>query len=156
MAIPKAFHKSDEVVKRLQKENSHEQHRARAQPELKKGIENWVQTGETQTKRRIVMTADTPRSYIVSTSEGIARRNCQHLTVVPGTQQGGQLEDDNEKVATEENNREDDINPNESNNNFKRADDEENYQQLTQPIPSPIATRTRSRTGVVVRPPDRL
>lgn len=152
----KAFHKSDELAKRIQKNNYDKRHRARAQPELKKGTEVWVRTGDTQTKGRIIMTADTPRSYIVSTSEGITRKNHQHLTVVPGTQQGGQLEDDNETVAIEENNREDDINRNEGNNNFERADDEENYQQLTQPNPSPIATRTRSRTGIVVRPPDRL
>lgn len=57
-----------------------------------------------------------------------------------------------------ENSMNDDVNSNnEGNNDSERVGDEENYQQLIQPErSSPIATRTRSRTGIVIRPPDRL
>eukprot|EP00731_Ephydatia_muelleri_P020672 Em0013g399a len=73
----------------------------------------WVRTGDKQTRGRIVATADTPRSYIVSTSGGIVRRNRQHLITVPGTQQDGHSEDkSNETLLTEEeNSMNDDVNP---------------------------------------------
>ena len=99
--------------------------------------------------------------------------------MVPGIQQGGHLEDNsNETVVTEENSMNDDVNPsnsnetvvtednsmnddvnhsNRGNNESETVDDEENYQQLIQPErSSPIGTRTRTRTGIVIRPPDRL
>ena len=108
---------------------------------------NW----DRQTRGRVVATAGTPRSYIVSTSGGIVCRNRQHLIMVPGIQQGGHLEDNsNETLVTEENSMNDDVNPSdEGNNDSESGDDEENYQQCIQPERSrPIATRTR--TGIVI------
>ena len=50
------------------------------------------------------------------------------------------------------------INPsNEGNEEPENVDDEENYQRHIQPEgSSPIAMRTSSRTGIAIRPPDRL
>ena len=50
------------------------------------------------------------------------------------------------------------INPsNEGNEEPENVDDEENYQRHIQPrVSSPIAMHTRSRTGIAIRPPDRL
>eukprot|EP00731_Ephydatia_muelleri_P016083 Em0009g507a len=156
----KAFYKSDELAKRTQKDNYDKRHGARAQSELNNETEVWVRTGDKQTRGRIVATADTPRSYIVSTSGGIVRRNRQHLITVPGTQQDGHSEDkSNETLLTEEeNSMNDDVNPsNEENEESENVDDEENYQRHIQPErSSPIAMRTRSRTGIAMRPPDRL
>eukprot|EP00731_Ephydatia_muelleri_P028828 Em0020g472a len=156
----KAFYKSDELAKRTQKDNYDKRHGARAQSELNNETEVWVRTGDKQTRGRIVATADTPRSYIVSTSGGIVRRNRQHLITVPGTQQDGHSEDkSNETLLTEEeNSMNDDVNPsNEENEESENVDDEENYQRHIQPErSSPIAMRTRSRTGIAIRPPDRL
>ena len=80
--------------------------------------------------------------------------------MVPGTQQDRHLEDNsNETLLTEEeNSMNNGINPsNEGNEEPENVDDEENYQRHIQPeVSSPIAMCTRSRTGIAIRPPDRL
>ena len=114
-----------------------------------------------------------PRSYIVSTSEASFAEIANTLScMVPGTQQGGQSEDkSNEAHVTDETNSNnnfnpneeggdasmnDDINPSDEGYDESEGNDEENYQLCIQPeSSSPIAAHTRSKTGTVIRPPDR-
>ena len=154
----KAFYKSDEMAKRTQKDNYDKRHGAQIQSELKQrfGLERVTNRQEERLLQQL--TPQDPTN--VSTSGGIIRRNRQHLIMVPGTEQDRHLEDNsNETLLTEEENSMNNcINPsNEGNEELKNVDDEENYQRHIQPEgSSPIAMRTRSRTGIAIRPPDRL
>ena len=73
------FQQKDKEYKGKQKENYDLQHRARSADILPKDLLVWVRTGNTQVPGRVISTATTPRSYVVSTPTRIIRRNRQHL-----------------------------------------------------------------------------
>ena len=73
------FQQKDKGYKEKQKENYDLQHRTRSADVLPENSPDWVRTENTQVPGRVISTATTPRSYVVSTLTGIIRRNQQHL-----------------------------------------------------------------------------
>ena len=73
------FQQKDKEYKEKQKEIYDLQHHARSADILPKDSPVWVRTENTQVPGRVISTATTPRSYAVTTSSGIIRRNRQHL-----------------------------------------------------------------------------
>ena len=96
--------------------------------------------------------AATPRSYIVATSEGQLRRNCHTVPTDEKTEGTGnhQHEEGKHDVQPPAESSNDTELPSEDGNDM----DDSNYQRPTQPA-SPIASRTRIKTGTSIRPPDR-
>ena len=88
----------------------------------------WVRTGNTQVPGRVIFTATTPRSYVVSTPTGIIRRNRQHL---------------NPRLNTTD-----------SNSNIDIDLSQDTPSINSQPERDKIMTRTQ--TGTQIRAPDRL
>ena len=109
------FREKDEVYKLKQKQNYDRRHRTRNVDVLPSDTSVWVRTENVQQPGTVVSAADTPRSYVVSTTSGQVRRNRYHLNL--------------------------------------RHDTPTIYTDDTQER-SPVMTR--SRTGVELRPPDRL
>ena len=106
----------------------------RKRSEIPIGTEVWVSSGGNDRLRgKVASSADTPRSYIVETPSGEVRRTRGHLVPVPKEIHVGQKPTlvDQEEPA---------------------VDGRSNY-----PTPSsPIASRTRLKTGVSICPPQRL
>ena len=73
------FNRKIKNIKKSTKENYDLQHRTRSADVLPENSPDWVRTGNTQVPGRVISTATTPRSYVVSTLTGIIRRNRQHL-----------------------------------------------------------------------------
>lgn len=74
------FRRKDEEYKRKQKENYDEHHRTRSLDPLQTKSTVWIRTDNTLTPGTVTATANTLRSYLISTPTGQLRRNHSHLT----------------------------------------------------------------------------
>ena len=149
------FRSYDQWLKQQQKTNYDLRHRVRSLSPLKPDTDVWVKRGDKQTKGTVVTAAATPRSYIVATPEGQLRRNRQHLTTVPTDQKtegtgNDQHDEGTHDVQPPADSSDDTELPSEDGNDI----DDSNYQRHIQSA-SPIASRTRIKTGTSIRPPDR-
>ena len=95
-------------------------------PDLPEDTNVWVSTRNTKTTGTVLEKADTPRSYVVETPTGSLRRNRRHLSVQPESEENVSAHAATPSTTT--------ANP-----------------ELQH---SPIMTR--SRTGTVLHPPERL
>ena len=114
--------------------NYDESHRVQSRSEIPIGTDVWVSSGGNDHIRgKVTSSANTPRSYIVETPSGEVRRTQEHLVPVPEETHVGQK---SIVVSQEE----------------PAVDERSNYSTPS----SPIASRTRLKTGVSIRPPQRL
>jgi len=120
------FQQKDKDFKRKQKENYDRHHRVRSTDTLPDNTTVWVRTGNSQTPGRVISNAGTPRSYVVSTPNGLVRRNRQHL---------------NHRLSS-------------ANDNAIDTPDDSTTSPTTEPSRDRIMTRTQ--TGTDIRPPNRL
>ncbi|XP_060083508.1 uncharacterized protein K02A2.6-like [Ylistrum balloti] len=127
------FRKRDTSEKQIQKRNYDKRHRAHAQQELKPGDNVWVKG--TKVPGEVKSNHPTPRSYIVKTRQGEIRRNRRFLvkTHSPITIELMESAHDEESPTTDYGSHE------------LPRDDASDY---------PAVTRTRS--GRISKPPDRL
>ena len=123
-----AFRKKNAMLKQKQKSNYDRSHRTLSQHPLDAGTAVWIQTGDASTPVRVITTANTTRSYLVSTQSGVLRRNRHHRTVRPEDPQDIDGDISGSDPATEP--------------------------TVSMPVCQQIMTR--SRTGTEIRPPDRL
>ena len=124
-----AFREKDAILKQKQKSNydrSHPPYPISAP--LDAGTAVWIRTGDTSTPGRVITTANTPRSYLVSTQSGVLRRNRHHLTYRPEDPQdfNGDIFGTNPTTET------------------------------TVSMPGRQQIMNHSRTGTEIRPPERL
>ncbi len=91
--------------------------------------EVWITTEDPPIQGRVIGPAGPPRSYIVETPTGQMHRNREHLNVIPESVLGQEHQNDSDETPVVE------LPP---------------QAQLTPKI------MTRSRTGTIIRPPDRL
>ena len=128
------FRGKHEQYKDKQNCNYDVSHRVQSRSEIPIGTEVWVSSGGNDRLRgKVTSSADTPRSHIVETPSGEVRRTRGHLDPVPEEIHVGQKPT---VVGQEE----------------PAVDGRSNY-----PTPSsPIASRTRLKTGVSICPPQRL
>ena len=114
--------------------NYDESHRVQSRSEIPIGTDVWVSSGGNDRIRgKVTSSANTPRSYIVETPSGEVRRTREHLVPVPEETHVGQK---STVVSQEE----------------PAVDERSNYSTPS----SPIVSRTRLKTGVSIRPPQRL
>ena len=73
------FQRKENAFKEKQKKNYDRRHGVKPADVLPDDSPVWVTTGNNQIPGRVVSNAATPRSYLVSTSSGLVRRNRQHL-----------------------------------------------------------------------------
>ena len=92
----------------------------------------WITTGQSTTSGQVRSQADAPRSYIVNTPQGPIRRNRCHLRVVPNSSSTNTVQPDSTNPVVT-------VNP-----------------DTQQPSGNSSRPVTRSMTGTVTRPPDRL
>ena len=123
-----AFREKDAILKQKQKSNYDRSHCTQSQHPLNAGTAVWIRTGDTSTPGRVITTANTPRSYLVSTQSGVLRRNRHHLTYRPEDPQdfNGDISGTNQTTET------------------------------TVSMPGRQQIMTRSRTGTKIRPPETL
>ena len=79
----KGFEQKDMQLKLQKKKNYDCCHCVCPLPPLSEDTPVWVNTHDRQIPGRIITSAATPRSYIVDTSTGHVRRNCQHIVPDP-------------------------------------------------------------------------
>lgn len=77
------FRHDDSKFKSQQSHNYNRRHRVRTLPELPAETEVWVRSGNAQSSGRILTSASTPRSYLVSTPGTTLRRNRSHVIPKP-------------------------------------------------------------------------
>ena len=122
------FQQKDKEYKEKQKENYDLQHRTRSADVLPENSPVWVRTENTLVPGRVISTATTPRSYVVSTPTGIIRRNRQHL---------------NPRLNTTDSNSDIDVDLSQDSPSINSQ-------------PERDETMTRTQTGTQIRAPDRL
>lgn len=126
------FRKQDAEYKAKQKTNYDRRHRTRPLPLIPDSSEVWITSNsDGPVPGRVSGQLDMPRSYDVSTQSGVVRRNRRHLNVVPG----------DTRASTPGNN-----------GDVSNASDPVS----PSPVTPPRQIMTRSRTGTIIRPPDRL
>ena len=113
-------------IKRSKSQLYNDRHRVCPLAPIPEDNNVWITTGQTTIPGRISHQADTPRSYVVETSQGQLRRNRCHLRVIA------------EDSTVPENN----------------AAPEGNT--VAQQISNSFRPVTRSMTGTAIQPPDRL
>ena len=74
------FRMKDEEYKKKQKESYDEHHRVRSLDPLPNNSTIWIRTNNTLTPGIVTATANTPRSYMISTPVVQLRRNRSHLS----------------------------------------------------------------------------
>ena len=120
------FREKDAELKTKEKQQYDRRHRVRPQDPLPDNQEVWVRTGDRQVPGRILRNAGPPRSYIVETPSGQVRRNRAHLTL----------------------NRD-------GNDNDDSLQEAQRGATTSNDLDCP-SRNTRSRTGTVIAPPNRL
>ena len=123
----KEFQRANETFKQRQKTEYDRRHRVRNLPEIPDNTDVWVRPDGSPIAGRTITSANTPRSYIVQTPTGETRRNRSQLNIQPPTTA------DTPFTA-----------------NVPQPDHGANEQQLRSPV------MTRSRTGTLIAPPNRL
>ena len=127
------FKKMDKEFKGKQKRNYDRHHQVKTLPHIPENTSVWVTTEGKRIPGQVVTRTEEPRSYLVETPGGVLRRNRHHLNPVP----------------------EDCSNPDSEPLHTRDQDNSATDQgQLQQSPPHVIMTRTC--TGTVIRPPDRL
>ena len=125
------FKRLNRDYKDKQKIDFDRRHGARDLPPVPIDTEVWISTDNGPIPGRIQSPATTPRSYVVSTPSGEVRRNRGQLRVVPSSNHPRENYQSNQQSQT----------PGEN-------------EHSQSPVQHQIVTR--SRTGVELRPPDRL
>ncbi len=120
------FREMDQEFKKKQKQQYDSRHNAKTVPQIPVGTEVWTTTEGRRISGEVVGHTEQPRSYRVQTPNGVLRRNRYHLNPVPDAT-------DNEPLAQEPNN-------------------QATYNNQS----TPRIIMTRTRTGTVIRPPNRL
>ena len=85
----KEFRAADEQFKNKQKAAFNTRHQAKELSDIPDNTNVWITTGGSHSPGRVITTADTPRSYLVESSDGQICRNRTHLNVVPENQATG-------------------------------------------------------------------
>eukprot|EP00731_Ephydatia_muelleri_P009839 Em0005g425a len=128
------FREKHQQYKVKMKCNYDESHCVQSRSEIPIGTDVWVSSGgNNRIRGKVTSSANTPRSCIVETPSGEVRRTREHLVPVPEETHVGQK---STVVSQEE----------------PAVDERSNYSTPS----SPIASRTRLKTGVSIRPPQRL
>ena len=126
----KEFQKLNKKFKARQKQDFDQGHRTHELPIIPAETEVWITSDGERRRGKVINPSDTPRSYLVDTPSGVVCRNRRHLNVLP--------------------------------NNQSVSESQEHKQPNDTPCSTPessteISRRiTRSQTGVVLRPPERL
>ena len=120
------FRRQNHLFKEKQKREYDKRHGVRDQTPITDNSDVWVTTGEQPTTGTVRHQADAPRSYIIDTPSGQIRRNRHHLNVVPQNK------------------------PN------QEPTDSPTQEEANPPVTSRERIITRSRSGISIRPPDRL
>ena len=140
------FQEQDLEFKSHQKSNFDRHHRVHQLPDIPDQTEVWITTDKSKpTPGVVVGKAGAPRSYIVETQGGLARRNRHHLNVVPNVvrqgaeepQQPDSLEQEPEQVEKPQ-----------QPNTYEQEQDHQPQE--------PHRIMTRSQTGTAIRPPERF
>ncbi|KAL5510819.1 hypothetical protein EMCRGX_G006423 [Ephydatia muelleri] len=140
------FQEQDLEFKSHQKSNYDRHHRVHQLPDIPDQTEVWITTDKSKPTPGIVVgKAGAPRSYIVETQGGLARRNRHHLNVVPNVvrqgaeepQQPDSLEQEPEQVEKPQ-----------QPNTYEQEQDHQPQE--------PHRIMTRSQTGTAIRPPERF
>lgn len=131
------FRKRDQEYKKKQKQYYDKRNRVRTLPALPDESPVWVSTQQKQVPGTVLEPADTPRSYILDTPTGQVRRNRCDIRMRPTSS-----EHKNEGKTTDHEVEMDHEMEADSDQGTDPAADER--------------MMTRSRSGTVVRPPDRL
>ena len=120
------FQQANKRLKQQQKTDYDRRHRVQDLPEIPNNTEVWVTTGGHPIPGRTIISAGTPRSYIVETPTGETRRNRSQINITPPTMTDRQSEDNQPQT------------------------DHTTERQVRSPI------MTRTRTGTTIAPPNRL
>ena len=87
------FRQNNQAFKDRQKRDYDRQHGVKTLPPISEDSSVWITSGDQPVAGRVVLPADTPRSYIVETPSGQVRQNRQHLNQMPESQDPqGQIE----------------------------------------------------------------
>jgi hypothetical protein len=128
--------------------NYDESHRVQSRSEIPIGTDVWVSSGGNDRIRgKVTSSANTPRSYIVETPSGEVRRTREHLVPVPEETHVGQKSTVPVPEETHVGQKSTVVSQEEP-----AVDERSNYSTPS----SPIASRTRLKTGVSILPPQRL
>ena len=121
------FQKLNREFKARQKQDFDRCHRTRELPTIPEDTEVWITSDGEQRRGKVITPSDTPRSYLVDTPTGVIRRNRRHLNVLP-------------------------------NNSEPEPQPDVSDTPLSPQEPNPDISRriTRSQSGVVLKPPERL
>ena len=124
----KDFRDQDSEYKKKQKENYDRRHGVRSLPMLPNDSEVWITSDRGRPiPGRVMHERGTPRSYNVSTDNGMVHRNRYHLNVIPSSERNKQQQSTPVSSAP----------PSQS------------------PSQSPRKIMTRSQTGTAIHPPNR-
>eukprot|EP00731_Ephydatia_muelleri_P004849 Em0002g1025a len=124
------FRERNAGFKQTQSKQYNKQYGTRLRGDIEDGAEVWVSEDTGKVQGRVVDAADTPRSHYVRTPTGQVRRNRSQLTVIPH-----QTEESIPSLP---------------------AEDQESTEADRQVETARSPIMTRSKTGAVMRPPDRL
>ena len=129
----------DEEFKHKQKEHYDRRHQARPLSPIADNSEAWIMSESQPRTGRVIMQATTPRSYTVDCGNGEIRRNRYHLNPIPSPTPDNTSRDSTSPIPSP-----------------TPASPQETSTDQSTPPPSPRMIMTRSRTGTIIRPPDRL
>ncbi len=124
------FRSKNKDFKERQQCNFNRRHRVRELAQIPEESEVWITTEDPPIQGRVIGPARPPRSYIVETPTGQIHRNREHLNVIPEPVLGQEHQTDSNETPVVE--------------------------PPPQAQPTPKIIMTRSRTGTIIRPPDRL
>ena len=137
------FLKANTSFKGKQKKEFDSRHRVKEQVEISEGSDVWITTNGQRLEGQVAQSVDTPRSYVIVTLNGELRRNRTQLNVAPTMAPTQETTEQSEQL---------DSNPNKQS---EQVDSNPNEQSdLNLEVPRRIMTR--SQTGTMVRPPERL
>ena len=127
------FQKLNREFKARQKQDFDRCHHTHELPSITEDTEVWITSDGEQRRGKVITPSDTPRSYLVDTPTGVIRRNRRHLNTLP-------------------NNSEPEPQP-DVNDTLQEPSPEISLQEPSREISRRI---TRSQSGVVLKPPERL
>ena len=82
-AYLKTFREKNKQFKQSQKSNFDKRHRARELSPIPDNTDVWITSESQPVQGKVISTAGSPRSYVVSTPSGEIHRNRSHLNIVP-------------------------------------------------------------------------
>ena len=129
------FKRENQSFKEQQAKNFDLRHRTQELLPIPEDSAVWVNTEGGPVPGTVTSPASTPRSYIVNTGSGEIRRNRSHLRVIPSSSETDRGDQDEES---------------------SQGTPEISRAQTDTREETPRSIMTRSRTGITLKPPDRL